>query len=449
MKVAILGNMNNNGFSMMRYFRDLGVDAHLLLYRNDGTGSLSHFTPQNDTLDWNKWAPYVHQTSIVNSPYSAIGGALGWLAAYAQLFIWKFRKVKEVQIAWISKRTLACELEGYDLYIGSGIAPALFLRTPYKLDCFYPYATGVEFLGDVQFVDRITKMGRTKAWLTKMAQNRQKQGLERTGVIFNAELGLTKRVLNSCSISFKPIPVPMFYPEARGNIGKCFFSKAVTREILASLEGRPFFLAVSRQVWVKPADIEESIWENLSKHSDWLFRAYADVLSKSRQSVPKLVVLDYGVDADHSKELCYELGISENVAWIPKMGRKELIDLVLLSSAVIGEFKTIQEMIWGGVGWESLACGKALIHSFDFEPGRFEKLYGYSRPPVLKANSREDVQECLEVLVENPEQGELLGRDAKVWFDTYNGKGSAERWLSELNDYAGSIKGKAIRESCV
>ena len=33
MKVALIGNMNNNNFSIMRYFRDLGIDAHLILFK--------------------------------------------------------------------------------------------------------------------------------------------------------------------------------------------------------------------------------------------------------------------------------------------------------------------------------------------------------------------------------------------------------------------------------
>ena len=36
MRLGILGNMNNNHFSLMRYMRDLGIDAHLLLYSDDG-----------------------------------------------------------------------------------------------------------------------------------------------------------------------------------------------------------------------------------------------------------------------------------------------------------------------------------------------------------------------------------------------------------------------------
>ena len=44
MKIAILGNMNNNGFSIMRYLRDIGEEADLLLFEDDGVASSAHFS---------------------------------------------------------------------------------------------------------------------------------------------------------------------------------------------------------------------------------------------------------------------------------------------------------------------------------------------------------------------------------------------------------------------
>ena len=50
-KIAVLGNMNNAGFVLMRHLRDLGEDAHLLLYKNDGAGYSSHFSLESDSWD--------------------------------------------------------------------------------------------------------------------------------------------------------------------------------------------------------------------------------------------------------------------------------------------------------------------------------------------------------------------------------------------------------------
>ena len=62
MKIAILGNMNNNGLSLLRHFYDLGYDSKLLLYSNDGVDDHSHFSWTNDTWNTKKWAPRVYRT---------------------------------------------------------------------------------------------------------------------------------------------------------------------------------------------------------------------------------------------------------------------------------------------------------------------------------------------------------------------------------------------------
>ena len=74
LRVAILGNMNNNGFAIMRYLRDLGVDAHLFLYRNDGIGSLDHFKPENDSFEIDKWNNYIHNSDFDNHVHQALPG---------------------------------------------------------------------------------------------------------------------------------------------------------------------------------------------------------------------------------------------------------------------------------------------------------------------------------------------------------------------------------------
>ena len=71
-KIGLLGNMNNNNFAIMRYLRDLRVDAHLLLLSNDGKGSLSHFSAAADTTNMKKWRPFIKRISLSNHEISAL-----------------------------------------------------------------------------------------------------------------------------------------------------------------------------------------------------------------------------------------------------------------------------------------------------------------------------------------------------------------------------------------
>ena len=86
MKIALIGNMNNANFAIMRYFRDLGADAHLLLYANDGQKALSHFKPECDTWSMDKWQPFVHRTTLPNALVTALEFPWSWLMAMRSLF---------------------------------------------------------------------------------------------------------------------------------------------------------------------------------------------------------------------------------------------------------------------------------------------------------------------------------------------------------------------------
>ena len=62
MKIALIGNMNNNHFSLLRYLRDLKLDCELLIFR----GEASHFKPDCDTHNLNLWKPYIKHLTFTN-----------------------------------------------------------------------------------------------------------------------------------------------------------------------------------------------------------------------------------------------------------------------------------------------------------------------------------------------------------------------------------------------
>ena len=55
MKVALIGNTCNNNFAFLRYLIDLGIDAHLFLYNNEGKNDSNPIhSPSWDTFSINK-----------------------------------------------------------------------------------------------------------------------------------------------------------------------------------------------------------------------------------------------------------------------------------------------------------------------------------------------------------------------------------------------------------
>ena len=78
MKIALIGNMNNNNFSLMRYFHDLGVNADLILMSDDGIGDLKHFHPSSDTWNFTKYKDNIKYMQAPNRVVSVLGNSFPW-----------------------------------------------------------------------------------------------------------------------------------------------------------------------------------------------------------------------------------------------------------------------------------------------------------------------------------------------------------------------------------
>ena len=78
-KIALIGNMNNNNFALMRYFLDLGADVDLFLLADDGIGSLAHFHPSCDTWYIEKYKKNIKYLEAPNRFVSIIGNDFPWI----------------------------------------------------------------------------------------------------------------------------------------------------------------------------------------------------------------------------------------------------------------------------------------------------------------------------------------------------------------------------------
>ena len=429
MKIAILGNMNNNGFSIMRYFHDLGVDAHLLLYANDGSGSLRHFCPENDTWYMDKWAKYIHQTTIPNSPYTDLSGIVAYLLCKVQFVVWRLQGKTELHNPWISIKRILNDLSGYDKYIGSGIAPGLFKRIGKRLDIFFPYTTGIEHLGSMELTSSLPYMNLVKRWVTMKAIAKQKEGILDARFVINPELSLTRDVLNSLNVSFVPLFIPMVYLEDPGDEAQ--FSPGL-QNTLKRIDKKKYFFSSARQLWVRSPQMTTEKWKSETKNSDWLIRAFAQFIRARSNHDFLLVLMEYGPDVNASRRLCKELGVDERVIWVPKMARKEVMVLAQGAYAIAGEFRELGEMIWGGTGLEALAAGKPLMHSFRFGEGRFEDLYGMPRPPIMPVAREQDIFHHMIALADDPGLTTKIGIASSKWFSDYFGINLAKKWLELL-----------------
>ncbi len=430
MKIGLIGNMNNNNFAMMRYFRDLGSDAHLLLYANDGKGTLSHFTPEADTWEISRWAPFIQQTDIPNAPVSAFDFPISTI-----LGLWsnlrRMLGAQEYSVGGVTRSQIRNAYRSFDRLIGSGSTPAVIARIDRVLDIFYPYAIGVEFLGSYEFTERLRGPW-YRQLISRSLHRKQLRGISRARCVLCSDREVTGGVLTRLGIRSIQQTIPMVYNGEN-------YPEVPPTPILANAHSKIRRAGLSllhhaRLIWTKSGRYSNEEHLLSTKNSDWLIRAFAELVVVRPQIQPHLFIVEYGPDVEATKALVVKLGIQESVTWLPKMARRELLWLLRQVSIGVGEFYSSPCMIWGGTGWEALAAGKPLLQAFRFKESEFEEIYGFPPPPMLAVENETDVLKHLLFVADHPEESSQMGVQARKWFNTHNGVALAKKWLTLLTD---------------
>lgn len=432
MRYGLIGNMNNNNFALMRYFRDLGADAHVLLFANDGADHADHFSPMHDTWSYDKWAPYVHQTNIQNAPISALEIKYSiFFSIY--YFLKKFAEKEINQIASptpLAKSVIKNVFSNYEILLGSGIAPALLQRINRRLDIFSPYGTGIEYFKNTEFIAHLRSMSGLRRKLMYKVQSQQIRGLQNARYVCDPDYTISSQALKEIGVT----PVPLAFPMVYTNDSLPFDAPTdVLRTALSLINESNFsLLHHARLMWVKTEQFTNDEWLFQCKNNDALIRSFAKLVMLRPSLKPILLMVEYGPDVVPSKKLIADLGIMSYVHWLPKMARRELMWLLSKMSVGVGEFYDVPRFLWGGTGWEVLAGGKPLLQGFQFAEGEFEAIYGHPAPPMLPVRSHDDILLHLLDMADNPDKRTEIGQAAKAWFAKYNGIGLAKKWLDLL-----------------
>lgn len=428
-KIAIWGNMNNMGFALLRYLRDLGADAHLFQFSNDGQGALSHFRPEADTWAIDYWSAFLHRLPFPDSQVAALDAPLSWALAAKSRFGRLWSKHTPT-LSPVSRKSLFNLVSNEDIIIGTGIAPAVLDRIDRRIDLFFPYANQIEYIESYDFVRTMATGNLMSRLANAEVRRRQMNGVRRAGSIISFEQELAAAVLRPIGRQSLNLSCPMVYVEKYMPVAPP--SDYCARAFRAIQESDISILHHARLLWRRPEQIAAESWRVEGKNNDWLFRAVAN-LKAQRQGVRVVVlVFEYGPDVGETRKLVDQLGISDSVIWLPLMARKEIMWLLDKIDVGIGEFYDYRGMIWGGTGWEVMASGRPLIQGFHFEEGEFAKTFGYEEPPFFKVRKQDDVLRHLCAVLDDRTKSERIGADCRDWFNTYNGVALAERWLSIL-----------------
>lgn len=371
MKVALLGNMNNNNFVLLRFLLDKGYDAELLLFENE----LSHFMPEDDTFNINVFKKRIK--------------TLAW-GGYKSFFT-------------TSKNEIRSDLKKYDIIIGSRLAPAYLRKAKIKLDIFIPAGGEIHSL---PFFNGFHPKAFIK-WI--LFSFLQKKGIEKnTKFIFwpKSDIDVDNRInkLNLSKDSLVDLSVPMVYfKEYKDSLVDN--TPLIQKQIDEIKSKHNYIIGYhSRQNWKKYL-----IGNIDGKDTDKLFIAFSEFVKKTN-SKPCIIALEYGEDVDETKKLCIELGIENYIYWFPKMPRKELMLLLKNCNIIAGEFKRSNYSY--GVVFESLALGKALIHKRDPELYSNKSLY-----PMIFGDSVDNIKNAF--LNNNIEKLHKIGVESQTWYKEY------------------------------
>ncbi len=387
-KVALIGNMNNVFFTGMRYLRDLDIDAHLFMYKNE----YDHFKPENDTYKIDKYKEFIHTLSVASSGKG--------------LILSNTNTIKE-------------ELKGYDIFIGCGIAPALFEKIGYSLDIFVPYADEVELTS----YDNFQIKDIFRYFVRRYTVDKQIKGIKNTKkIIASAILQKTKNSIKRLNVEDKLVKTYILsvYREAT-NIDTKHKELKEDRDLV--------LFSNIRHHWKDRG--EEDKRKNGDKGVNKLIIGYSQFVKNNPNTTSILILFEYGVDVDASKELIKQLEIEEYVKWFPLMPRKEILLLMKEADIVIG---SLSDASIGGVGFEALSCGKILMHNLLQTDEEYYNEIGHELPFIMRANSPKDVEHHLKEFIQNREFFAQKSKENQVWFDKYAGIGLAKEYKKVIED---------------
>ena len=375
-KIACIGNMNNNMFTLVRLLRDKGYDAHLILLNEE-----KHFLPEADTFS-TEYKNYTHDPN------------------------WFMKNSATEDWTDVTPEGIKEFLKPFDVLVGCGYAPAFIRYAKLKLDIFLPYGSD---LYELPFL---------KMWFAKnntinnLYPQLQKEGIENARNVVWSYTKEQERVMEKFNFTGKRhfIYPPIFYTSDfnKKSISK-FYPVSTLYPLMKKLreENELLFIQHSRQSWKNPQD------EFSNKRNDILIHTFASFVKQTTKK-SKLILLEYGIDVEESKKLIVELNLEAHVHWLPKSPRKELFVAISLCDMGIGELG-MSFLMYGAVG-EFVTMDLPFVHCCrlkDYE-GSYPELY-----PVNHADSEETLLKHFTELA--ADKNTYLARAAQTtqWFMKY------------------------------
>jgi glycosyltransferase involved in cell wall biosynthesis len=199
------------------------------------------------------------------------------------------------------------------------------------------------------------------------------------------------------------------------------------RELQARFDADWLCFSGTRHVWD-----ERTRGEADYKGNDVALRAFAQFLAGSPAKRAKLLLIDRGRDAARSKQLAVDLGIQQQVVWLPEMPRRQLLPFYAGADVCFDQF-SVGCLALSAI--EAMACGAPTV-SYIGSPVNGGVPFYATAPPVLNLNNPRDIAAALKRLHGDSAYAAEMERSSFEWVQR---ECSAERRRSALLDVIDAV----------
>lgn len=375
-RIAFISNSNNFNFAILRYLRDKGWAADLILTEDETSGS--HYHPSRDSFD---------------DEYLKYSKTVKW-GSTKKKFLFS-NPFKRSQIA----KKIREDLAGYDFFICSMGIPAYLSLANMPVHIFMPLGFDAREMPLYRFKRKYKSGLNFLEWNTRAFY--QRKGIRNsvsiiTGVNSHGEI---KSLEPKGKIFHELIPGFYFPQYEKKEIDK----EQVLKRYIPDYQAGDFIVfSQNRQGWR---------WYG----NDQLAQGFKKFLAQNKGARAYLLMFEFGWDLGKSKKMIADLKLEENVIWLSKMPRYEVIDIVR-SSNVLGNELVPLPVIQSGSLMEGFALGIPNIqYRLDDE---IENLID-SLPPILNARNPDDIAVHLNKCYNEPDYCRDIGSKAKIWFEKH------------------------------
>lgn len=184
------------------------------------------------------------------------------------------------------------------------------------------------------------------------------------------------------------------------------------REIWRSQTGGSFFVLSTARL------------DDLYKGSGFGLRGFADFAQQCPEA--RLIVLGWGSDKKERLSELAKLGVADRILVLPIAGKRRLVRYLRSADCLIDQFVL---GYYGATALEAMACGLPVIMRLAYE--QYDALCETGAPPVLRAESADDVTRHLLTLANNPAHLSAVRASHREWFIRNHGD---ERWAQDYEN---------------